>query len=193
VDGLDHLVRELVALQVGDLFRRVLFMDGLGDGEEQMALAEAGVAVDKEGVINLAGVFRNCHGGGVSKFVRSADNEVIEGIAVRFRQKILRFPAVFILSSSSPASTIRSKSQEKRSDRVLRIVSPKRERMMRRLKSVPVWSTSRQSSSSMGTQSENQVFTAVGVRSAERTDMTLSQISFNEFIAFPPYIEGTFN
>jgi hypothetical protein len=38
---------------------------------------------------------------------------------------------------------------------------------------------------SMGSQSENQVFMAVGVRLWDRTPMTCAQISFIEFMAFP--------
>ena len=43
-DGFDHLVDELLALDVGDLRAGVVVADGLPDGEQQVRLAEAGVA-----------------------------------------------------------------------------------------------------------------------------------------------------
>ena len=48
-DGVDQLVCELVALDVDDVIVRVLALDLVGDGIEQVRLAEAGLAVDEQG------------------------------------------------------------------------------------------------------------------------------------------------
>ena len=44
-------------------------MYGLSNGEQQMCFAEAGVAVDKQGIIGLAGVLGDGDGGCMGKFI----------------------------------------------------------------------------------------------------------------------------
>lgn len=59
--------------------------DGLADGEQKMRLAEAGVAVDEQGVICLAGVLRHGNGRRMGELVARADDEAVERIAVHLR------------------------------------------------------------------------------------------------------------
>ena len=79
-DGVDQLVCELVALDVDDVIVRVLALDLVGDGIEQVRLAEAGLAVDEQGVIGVGGVIRDGAGGGKRVLVRRTDDEFIERI-----------------------------------------------------------------------------------------------------------------
>ena len=91
--GVDHLHGKVVALDVGDLFRRVVLLDELPDGLQQVGLAQAGVAVDEEGVVALAGVVRHADGGRVGELVRIADDEVVKGVAGDLRGRV--FALVF--------------------------------------------------------------------------------------------------
>ena len=87
-DGAHELVGKLVALDVDDALFRIALVDGVADGQQQVGFAEAGVAVDKEGIVGLAGIFRHGHGGGVGKAVGVADDEMVEGIAGHLGQRI---------------------------------------------------------------------------------------------------------
>ena len=82
-DGFDHLIDELLALDVGDLRRRIVVADGLADGEQKVRLAEAGVAVDQQGVIRLAGILRHGDGRCVGKLVARADDEAVKRVEAR--------------------------------------------------------------------------------------------------------------
>ena len=84
-DGFDHLIDELLTLDVGDLRRRIVVADGLADGEQKVRLAEAGVAIDQQGVIRLAGILRHGDGRCVGKLVARADDEAVERVAVHLR------------------------------------------------------------------------------------------------------------
>ena len=79
-DGVDQLVCELVALDIDDVIVRVLALDLVGDGIEQVRLAEAGFAVDEKGIIGVRGVVRDGAGGGKRVLVRRTDDEFIERI-----------------------------------------------------------------------------------------------------------------
>ena len=78
-DQLDEFVDEVVALDVDDLGVAVVFPDYVGNGVQQVRLAQAGVAVDQQGVVVLGGMLRHCHGGGVGQLVAGAYHEGIEG------------------------------------------------------------------------------------------------------------------
>ena len=54
----------------------------VGDGIEQMGLAQAGLAVDKEGVVAVARIFGHGQGGGVGEFVGGAHHEALEGVVL---------------------------------------------------------------------------------------------------------------
>ena len=58
-DGLNEFVRELVALDINDVIIGVLLLDAVGDGIEQMRLAEAGLAIDKQRVIRRRAFLRD--------------------------------------------------------------------------------------------------------------------------------------
>ena len=79
-DGLDQLVGEGVALDVHHLIVRVVVVDGVGDGVQQMGLAQAGLAVDEQGVIALPGIVCHGPGGGVGELVGGAHHEALEGV-----------------------------------------------------------------------------------------------------------------
>ena len=53
-DGLDQLVCKLVALDINDILIREILFELVTDGVEQVRFAEAGVAVDKEGIVVFA-------------------------------------------------------------------------------------------------------------------------------------------
>ena len=82
-DGFDHLIDELLALNVGNLRRRIVVADGLADGEQKVRLAEAGVAVDQQGVIRLAGILRHGDGRCVGKLVARTDDEAVKRVEAR--------------------------------------------------------------------------------------------------------------
>ena len=81
-DGLDQLIGEGVALQVDDPVVRVVLVDAVGDGVEQVGLAQAGFAVDEQGIIAVGGIFSHSQSGGMGKFVGRAYHEALEGIVL---------------------------------------------------------------------------------------------------------------
>ena len=89
LDGFDHLIGELVALDVGYLLGGVLLVDSLSDGEEKVGLAETGISVDEKGIVDLAGILADGDGGGMGEVVRVADDEAVEGVAGHVRQAVL--------------------------------------------------------------------------------------------------------
>ena len=78
-DQLDELVDEVVALDIDDLGVAVVFADDVGNGVQQVGLAQAGVTVDQQGVVVLGGMLRHRHGGGIGQLVAGAHHEGIEG------------------------------------------------------------------------------------------------------------------
>ena len=88
LDGPHKLVCKLVTLDVNDALSRVALLDGVADGKQQVGLAETGVAVDKEGIVGLARIVRNRHGGGVGEAVGVAHDEVVKGVARHLRQGV---------------------------------------------------------------------------------------------------------
>ena len=77
--SVDQLVGELVALDIDDVVVRMRFVNLVGNGIEQVRLADAGRAVDEKRVIGICRLFRDGDGCGVCKAVAVADDEVIEG------------------------------------------------------------------------------------------------------------------
>ena len=88
-DGVDQLVGEGVALDIDHLVAGVLLVDLVGDGVEQMGLAQAGLPEDEHGVVTHARVVRHRPGGGVGKFVGGAHHEPLKGVFLRPRKKIV--------------------------------------------------------------------------------------------------------
>ena len=97
LDGLDHLIRELIALDIGDPSCGILLEDGLTDRAQQVRLAEAGVAVDEEWIVVFSRLVRHGQGGRMREFVGAADDEAVEGIAVALRESIHRFYLFLII------------------------------------------------------------------------------------------------
>ena len=78
-DGVDQFVGELIALDVDDVGVRIFLADAVGDGVEQMGLAHAGRAVDKQRIVYLPRGLGNGNGGGVGKPVGRAHHKIIKG------------------------------------------------------------------------------------------------------------------
>ena len=77
-DQLDELADEIVALDVDDLGLRQALAELMGNGVDQMGFAEAGVAVDEQGIIVRACPVSHGAGGGIGHFVRLAHHEGVE-------------------------------------------------------------------------------------------------------------------
>ena len=87
--GFKELVCELVALYVSYLGRGRPLAYRLADGKQQVGLAEAGVAVDKQGVVRAAGLLRYGDGGVVREAVGVADDEAVKGVSGHLGQGIV--------------------------------------------------------------------------------------------------------
>ena len=96
-DGLDELVGEGVPLDVDHLVLRVVFVDGVGDGVQQVGLAQTGLPIDEQGVIALARVVGHRPGGGVGKFVGGAHHEALEGVLLGAGEEVVFFRLLLIL------------------------------------------------------------------------------------------------
>ena len=77
-DSIHQLVGQVVALHVSDLGPGVVPADDVGDGIDQMGLAQAGVPVDQQGVVVLSRMLRHGDGGGISQLVGRAHHEGLE-------------------------------------------------------------------------------------------------------------------
>ena len=86
-DGLDELVGEGVALNIDDPVVRVVLVDLVGDGVQQVGLAQAGLAVDEQGVVGLGGPLGHRLGRRVGEFVGRAHHEPLKGVLLGARQK----------------------------------------------------------------------------------------------------------
>ena len=83
-DGIHEIVDKFVPLDVEDFSGGVLLSDNVGDGVEQMGLAQTGAPIDEKGVVVLAGRVSHRPGGGAGQLVGRAHYEGFEG----------KFPAV---------------------------------------------------------------------------------------------------
>ena len=81
-DGLDQLVCKLVALDVNDILIREILFELVTDGVEQVRFAEAGVAVDKEGIVVFGRLFCNIAAGCAGKFIGAALDERFKRVFV---------------------------------------------------------------------------------------------------------------
>ena len=79
-DGLDELVGEAFGGGEHDAGHGVLLDDEVAHGVHEVGFAQAHVAIDEQGVIDLAGLFGHGQGCGVGEVIGRADHEVIEGI-----------------------------------------------------------------------------------------------------------------
>ena len=78
-DGGHQLVGEVVALDIHDLRVGVVLLQPVGDGVEQVGLAQAGVAVDEQRVIVCARALGHGVGGGVGQLVAGPHHIVFKG------------------------------------------------------------------------------------------------------------------
>jgi len=78
LDGQDEFIGELFRAYVGCL--QPVVCCPAGDGVQQMGLAEAGVAIDEEGIVALAGGFSYVQRGGVGQSIGVAYHEGIESV-----------------------------------------------------------------------------------------------------------------
>ena len=85
-DGGDQLVGEVVALDVYDPGLRPLLPQGVGDGVQQMGLAQPGITIDKQRVVVLAGLLRHRLGRGEGQLVLGPHHVGLKGERLRLRQ-----------------------------------------------------------------------------------------------------------
>ena len=69
----------------------------MGDGIEQVGFAKAGLAVDKQGVVALAGVVGYCPGGRMGKLIGGAHHEPLEGVLLCPREEIIFLGGLLVL------------------------------------------------------------------------------------------------
>src|SRR5262249_46530105 len=82
LNGGDELVGELLRSDEGDSGVRPPFEDVVPDGLHEVRLAEAGVAVDEERVVDLAWCLGYGVRGGGRKLVRLTNDEVIKSVSI---------------------------------------------------------------------------------------------------------------
>src|SRR5262249_14792507 len=82
LDRRDQLVGELLGTDEGDSRFWLPEPDLVGDCLHEVCLAEAGVAVDEEGVVDFSGGLSHCMRGGSCQLVGLADDEVLERVSI---------------------------------------------------------------------------------------------------------------
>ena len=86
-NGLNELIGEGVPLDVENPKFRVRGVELVGDGVEQMGLAQSRLSVDKQGIVGLPWPVGHREGGGVGELVGGPHHEPLEGILLRTRHK----------------------------------------------------------------------------------------------------------
>ena len=76
----NHLIREILALGVGDLHVRIVLLHQVDDRVHQVRLAQSAVAVNEERIVIGCGMVCHRKAGGVRKLVRVADDEIVKGV-----------------------------------------------------------------------------------------------------------------
>ena len=97
--GADHFVGKIVALHIGYLGGRVIFVNGGANRQKEMCFSETGVSVYEKGVIGFAaGIFCSAQGGRVSVLIAFSYDKVIESVAVHLGKgvAVLDLVAVFV-------------------------------------------------------------------------------------------------
>ena len=80
-NGVDEVVRELLARRVEDPLAGELRGDRVADGVHQVGLAQAHAAVQEERVVGVPRTLRDREGGGMGEPVRRSHDEVAEAVA----------------------------------------------------------------------------------------------------------------
>ena len=78
-DGVNQFVGELVAFDIDNVGIGIFLADAVGDGIQQMGLAHAGRAVEKQRVIHLARSLADGKGGGVGEAVGRSNHKIVKG------------------------------------------------------------------------------------------------------------------
>ncbi|MPN36843.1 hypothetical protein SDC9_184355 [bioreactor metagenome] len=78
-DRLHQFVGQIVALYVGDFGIRLPSADHMGNGVEQVSLAQTRIPVDKQRIVVLGRLFRHGDGGGIGHFVGRSNHEGLKG------------------------------------------------------------------------------------------------------------------
>ena len=79
-DRFDEFIDKLIALDIDDVVIRMLLLDAVGDGIEQMRFAQAALSVDKQRIIGGGSFLRDGFGSGKGVLVGRADNKGIKGV-----------------------------------------------------------------------------------------------------------------
>ena len=84
-DSVNHFVREIVAFYINDCHFRVVLGNGIVNSPEKMGLSQAGISIDKEGIIEGGGFCGHRHAGCMGKFIGGAYDKGVESIFVILR------------------------------------------------------------------------------------------------------------
>ena len=87
-DGVDELVHERLRRHVPHAHAGVVLSDVVGDGVQEVGLAQPGCAVDEQRVVGLGRRLGDRQGGGVGEAVGRADHEGLKGVAGVDRQVV---------------------------------------------------------------------------------------------------------
>ena len=79
LQGLDHFGHEAFGMKIEHLVLGLMFGNKVADGVEQMGLAQAGAAIDEQGIIGLAGGFTDLHAGSPGQLIGFSLHIVFEG------------------------------------------------------------------------------------------------------------------
>ena len=72
-------------------------MDGVGDGVQKVGLAQAGFAIDEQGIVALPRVVGHRTGGGVGEFVGGAHHEALEGVLLGAGEEVIFLRLLLVL------------------------------------------------------------------------------------------------
>ena len=78
-NGVNQLVGELVALDVDNVGVGIFLADAVGNGVQQMGLANAGRAIEKQRVVHLTRGLADGNGSGMGKPVGGAHHKIVKG------------------------------------------------------------------------------------------------------------------
>ena len=79
-DAGDHLVGEILTLDVDDVVIGMVFMYLVGDRVQQVSLTKTAGAVNEQRVVRMSGVLGYRSTRCVNEFIRRSDDEVLEGV-----------------------------------------------------------------------------------------------------------------
>jgi len=86
----DKTVDELFAAQKADGQIAVVFAGGMADGMKKMSFAQSHAAVQKEGVVNCAGILTDGNAAGMCQAIAGTDDEIVKRIIGMQTQTVQR-------------------------------------------------------------------------------------------------------